>query len=95
MHNLIIIFCFATDPPELDTGSRYMMCGRRVDVLKLWTAWKTRGEDGLERDVDAVFALASAFCDKIRAAAPRFDLVLDAPQSLPPRRFRYAFACAR
>lgn len=43
---------------EADLGDRTIQCGRKSDALKLWLAWKYRGDAGWERLVDHSFALA-------------------------------------
>lgn len=43
---------------DLDAGDATVMCGRRVDVLKLWLAWKSHGDAGFAARVDHAVALA-------------------------------------
>ncbi|MEM7285952.1 MAG: pyridoxal-dependent decarboxylase [Actinomycetota bacterium] len=69
--------CFATGAdylfqPEkehghLDAGDRTVMCGRRVDVLKLWLAWKAHGDAGFEERIDHAVALASHARERVLA----------------------------
>ena len=44
---------------ELDTGDRTFQCGRRVDVVKLWLAWKVHGDEGFADRIDRAVAVAS------------------------------------
>eukprot|EP00039_Didymoeca_costata_P027290 m.18096 g.18096 ORF g.18096 m.18096 type:complete len:885 (-) comp6199_c0_seq1:21-2675(-) len=40
-----------------DLGDRTIQCGRKSDALKLWLAWKYRGDAGWEELIDHCFAL--------------------------------------
>lgn len=63
----------------LDTGNKYVQCGRRVDIMKLWIAWKTRGEDQFEKDIDKIMDLSMSFRNKIRSNK-NFKLINLKPQ---------------
>ena len=41
-----------------DLGDRTIQCGRKADALKIWLAWKARGDDGFSDLVDRAFGLA-------------------------------------
>lgn len=41
-----------------DSGDRTFQCARRIDVLKLWLAWKHHGDDGFAARVDHAVGLA-------------------------------------
>jgi len=43
---------------DLDAGDRSLQCGRRVDALKAWLTWKSRGDNGMAARVDHAVALA-------------------------------------
>jgi len=43
---------------EWDSGDRTFQCGRRVDSLKLWLAWKVRGDAGFAARIDHAVAMA-------------------------------------
>ncbi|MEM9203581.1 MAG: Maf family nucleotide pyrophosphatase [Actinomycetota bacterium] len=43
---------------DLDAGDRTIQCGRRVDALKAWLTWKSRGDAGMAARVDHAVALA-------------------------------------
>ena len=43
---------------DLDAGDRSLQCGRRVDALKAWLTWKSRGDIGMAARVDHAMALA-------------------------------------
>lgn len=36
-------------------GDKTVQCGRKVDVLKLWLLWKSRGNDGMAKQVENSF----------------------------------------
>jgi len=50
---------------EADLGDRTLQCGRKSDALKLWLAWKRRGDRGWEELVDRAFSLAEFVQDKV------------------------------
>lgn len=62
---------------NLDAGKKYIMCGRRVDILKLWTKWKIDGEDGFKLAIDRLFVLRDHFIKLLDR--PKFSLVFDKP----------------
>jgi|EP00982_Pelagococcus_subviridis_P006640 glutamate decarboxylase len=41
-----------------DLGDRTIQCGRKADALKIWLAWKARGDEGWANLVDRSFGLA-------------------------------------
>jgi len=43
---------------EWDSGDRTFQCGRRVDALKLWLAWKVHGDAGFAARIDHAVAMA-------------------------------------
>ena len=49
-----------------DLGHRSFQCGRKVDALKLWLAWKYYGRSGYESRVDRFFELAQYATEFIR-----------------------------
>lgn len=51
-------YLFHGDDDELDLGLHSLQCGRRVDSLKLWLAWKYIGDKGYENRIDHLFSLA-------------------------------------
>lgn len=59
-------YLYQTDGDSFNLGKLSMQCGRRNDALKLWTLWKRRGTNGLEKMVDQQFYLADYARDYIR-----------------------------
>ncbi len=43
---------------DYDLGHNSIQCGKRVDSVKLWFAWKFFGDDGYEKNIDYLFGLA-------------------------------------
>ncbi|MCL4120412.1 UNVERIFIED_CONTAM: hypothetical protein GTU68_023950 [Idotea baltica] len=43
---------------DYDSGDRTFQCARRIDVLKLWLAWKHHGDLGFEQRIDHAVAMA-------------------------------------
>lgn len=50
---------------DYDTGHMSLQCGRKVDCIKLWFAWKTIGSNGYRDLVDKQFEKAQYFKKKI------------------------------
>ncbi len=48
-----------TEDGAYDLGPASLQCGRRVDSLKLWLAWKYYGDDGYAKRIEKLFDLAS------------------------------------
>lgn len=46
------------DAEDLDLGHSSLQCGRRNDALKLWLAWKDKGDEGWAHMVDTYMDLA-------------------------------------
>ncbi len=58
-------YLFHDTKADYDLGQKSLQCGRRVDALKLWLAWKHDGELGFEKRVEKLMNLASMFVAKI------------------------------
>ena len=54
---------------EYDSGDRTFQCARRIDVLKLWLAWKHHGDDGFAARIDHAVDMA----DRVRARIRQSD----------------------
>jgi len=78
------IFHEAEDRPDLGPDS--ILCGRRVDILKLWLEWQYYGPAGLAKRVDRYVALAER-AEAIVAAEPRLEL--QTPRRINTLCFRY------
>ena len=63
-----------------DLGKSSVQCGRRVDALKLWLAWRYFGDDGYAQRVDKQMALAQYAKEKVEAS-PELELLVQ-PQSV-------------
>ena len=37
---------------DADLGDRTIQCGRKSDAMKLWLAWKLRGDEGFAKCID-------------------------------------------
>jgi len=47
-----------SETSSYDLGPSSLQCGRRVDSLKLWLAWKYYGDEGYEKRIEHLFELA-------------------------------------
>jgi glutamate/tyrosine decarboxylase-like PLP-dependent enzyme len=72
--------------PSMDLGPISLQCGRRVDALKLWLAWKCFGRVGFAHKIEHIFELAQHVARWLDAH-PRFVRV--APVASLNICFRY------
>ncbi|XP_078331869.1 cysteine sulfinic acid decarboxylase-like isoform X1 [Crassostrea virginica] len=49
-----------------DIGDKTVQCGRKVDVLKLWLLWKSRGNDGMAKQVENSFENANYLVEQLK-----------------------------
>ncbi len=62
------------DHDGMDLGIYSLQCGRRVDSIKLWLAWKYYGDTGYENRIDKLFFLAK-YAEAIIKKSDLFKLV--------------------
>ncbi|XP_067946141.1 cysteine sulfinic acid decarboxylase-like isoform X2 [Watersipora subatra] len=62
-----------------DTGDKSIQCGRKVDALKLWVQWKSRGTEGLAKDIEKCFDTALYLRDRLETT-PGFRLLISEPE---------------
>ncbi len=60
---------------EYDSGDRTFQCARRIDVLKLWLAWKHHGDTGFAARIDHAVEMAEHARQRIAASAGEFEEV--------------------
>ncbi len=58
-------YLYQGDDDQFNPGLRSLQCGRRNDLLKLWTAWQHHGDSGYEARIDQMMALARHATDRI------------------------------
>ena len=63
-----------------DIGKLSVQCGRRVDSLKLWLAWKFYGDNGYRKRMDNLLKIADYFARRVRED-DRLELMAE-PQSI-------------
>ena len=74
-----------------DLGDRTIQCGRKADAVKLWLAWKLRGDEGFAKCIDRSFHLAKFVQLEVENSDGKFVLVQPAQCSnvgfwyVPPR----------
>lgn len=70
-------YIYHDNPSETqDLGPMSIACGRKVDSLKLWLAWKHHGVRGYEKRIDKLMQLAGDTRRKIDAH-PRLELMAE------------------
>ncbi len=57
-----------------DLGKKSIQCGRRVDAVKLWFAWKYFGLNGYQQRIDNLMDMA-IYAEKIVLENPRLELM--------------------
>ena len=60
---------------EYDSGDRTFQCARRIDVLKLWLAWKHHGDVGFASRIDHAVAMADHASARIASSDGEFERV--------------------
>jgi len=71
---------------DYDLGPKSLQCGRRVDSLKLWLAWKYYGDEGYIARIEHLFELAK-FSEQYVLQHPQLELL--APTQSLNVNFRY------
>ncbi len=69
-----------TENDQFDSGPNSLQCGRRVDCLKIWFAWKHLGDEGYEKLINDHFDRAIILTKMIQDNS-RLELICE-PQSL-------------
>jgi len=59
-------YLFHDNDAEFDLGHKSLQCGRRVDALKLWTAWQYAGNEGFEKRIDTLMEKTHLFANKLK-----------------------------
>jgi len=62
-------YLFHNNDNEFDLGRFSLQCGRKVDSLKLYLAWKYLGDIGYEKKIDNLFNLAKYAETKIHESS--------------------------
>lgn len=70
-----------------DLGKKSIQCGRRVDAVKLWFAWKYYGKEGYRDRIDNSMAMAAYAEQKVKDM-PELELMV--PRNSFTVCFRYA-----
>lgn len=73
-------YLFMTDKQydiSYDTGDKVIQCGRHNDIFKLWLQWRSKGNEGFERQQDRLMQLAEYQLKRIREQPDRFHLILE------------------
>jgi len=60
---------------EYDSGDRTFQCARRIDVLKLWLAWKHHGDSGFAARIDHAVEMAEYAAKRIEQSDGEFERV--------------------
>lgn len=75
-----------TESASCDLGKKSIQCGRKVDALKLWLAWKYYGDEGYIKRMNNLLEIAEYFESKVMENK-QFELL--APRQSLTVCFRY------
>ncbi len=59
-----------------DLGKKSIQCGRRVDAVKLWFAWKYFGKEGYQSRIDNLIDMAK-YAEELVNQNPKLDLLVE------------------
>lgn len=59
-----------------DLGKKSIQCGRKVDAVKLWFAWKYFGLEGYQKRIDTLIEMAT-YAEKKVKQIPELELVVE------------------
>lgn len=76
----------AHEDADYDLGLTSLQCGRKVEALKLWLAWKYYGKQGYQQQIDWLMDMAAYATQKINDCS---ELELMAPTQFLNICFRY------
>ncbi|MDP6378988.1 MAG: aminotransferase class V-fold PLP-dependent enzyme [Candidatus Thalassarchaeaceae archaeon] len=82
-------YLFSNKSKNYDLGRKSLQCGRRVDALKLWLAWRAKGDEGWRLQIEKYFSIAKYFADQV-IENPLLELVIE--PSMTNVCFRYTGA---
>ncbi|MEG3639355.1 pyridoxal phosphate-dependent decarboxylase family protein [Magnetococcus sp. PR-3] len=68
------------DVDQFELGRKSLACGRRVDAMKLWLAWRFFGDEGYAARIENLFSLTRYACQLVEAH-PKLQLMV-APESV-------------
>lgn len=66
----------STENTTLDTGPKSLQCGRHVDALKVWLAWKFYGDQGYSDMINDLYSKVN-YLKKTITKNPWFELMTD------------------
>jgi len=66
-HTGIAHYLFHDDTEVVDLGRSSLQCGRRNDALKLWLAWREKGDAGWAKMVDRYIGIADKLQDMVES----------------------------
>jgi glutamate/tyrosine decarboxylase-like PLP-dependent enzyme len=69
-----------------DLGRKSIQCGRRVDAVKLWFAWKYYGKNGYAKRIENIMDMA-AYAEEVVRKTPKLEMVV--PRQSVNICFRY------
>ncbi len=84
--NADYIFHDIEEGVEKDLGKKSLQCGRRVDALKLWFAWKHFGKNGYAKRIENLIEMAE-YAEQIVKQTSQLELL--APRQSVSICFRY------
>ena len=65
-HGNVAHYLFLGDAEQIDLGRMSLQCGRRNDALKLFLAWREKGDAGWARQIEKYIELADRLESKVK-----------------------------
>jgi glutamate/tyrosine decarboxylase-like PLP-dependent enzyme len=79
-------YLFHDDTKDVDLGRYSLQCGRRNDALKLWLAWREKGDSGWAELVEKYHALSDYLEERVNRET---SLTMMSPRQWTNICFRY------
>ena len=63
-----------------DTGDKVIQCGRHNDIFKFWLAWRGKGTQGFQLQMDRIMELTQYQLRRMKELSERFYLIQESPE---------------
>lgn len=63
-----------------DTGDKVIQCGRHNDIFKLWLQWRSRGNEGFEKQMNRLMDLTAYQVARMKEQPEKFYFINDQPE---------------
>jgi glutamate decarboxylase len=63
-----------------DTGDKVIQCGRHNDIFKLWLQWRSRVNEGFEKQMNRLMDLTAYQVARMKEQPDKFYFINDSPE---------------